>query len=75
MSAGILTFERFNGTEQFSIRRAELFLLGEDHTPRQSLDFEADGSPNQRRRKTFRRYIHQSMIHSKTKTLDPRRSG
>jgi len=47
MSVGALTFERFNGIEQFTICRAELFLLDadEDDTYRLSFDFEATGSP------------------------------
>jgi len=46
MSVGTLTFERFNGVEQFAIRQADLFLLGdEDDSPRLSFDFEADDAP------------------------------
>ena len=42
MSIGTLTFHRFNGTEQFAISKAELFLLEGDGSPRLSFDFEAD---------------------------------
>ena len=45
MSVGTLVFQRFNGTEQFAISKAELFLLEGDGSPRLSFDFEADGTP------------------------------
>jgi hypothetical protein len=47
MSVGTLTFDRFNGTEQFVIRQAELLLLSgyEDGPCRLCFDFEADDTP------------------------------
>lgn len=47
MSIGILSFHRFNGTEQFSISRAEVFLLREyeGNSPRLSFAFEVDSIP------------------------------
>lgn len=47
MSIGTLSFHRFNGTEQFSIAKAEVFLLKgyEGDPPRLSFDFEAEGIP------------------------------
>jgi len=45
MSIGTITFQRFNGVEQFAIRQADLFAHeGEDST-RLSFDFEADTPP------------------------------
>ena len=47
MSVGLLTFQRFNGIEQFAIQQAQLFLLdGYDQcSPCLSFDFTADASP------------------------------
>lgn len=47
MSVGTLAFHRFNGTERFSVAKAELFLLKgfEGSPPRLSFDFEADSTP------------------------------
>jgi hypothetical protein len=47
MSIGTLSFHRFNGSEQFSIAQAKLFLLKgyEDDSPHLSFDFEAASTP------------------------------
>lgn len=45
MSAGTLTFQRFNGTERFAIERAELFFVEREGSPWLSFDFDADRTP------------------------------